>query len=59
MNKIGLPTYLSNDKEFLIVKSTDIEVSHVRHGPPLKSNSLLEQPQSSIKAVKFLCGMTF
>ena len=37
MNKIGLPTYLSNDKESLIVADADIEGGH---GLTLNSNSI-------------------
>ena len=53
MNKIGRPTYLSNDKEYLIVAADDIEGGH---GPPLDSNYLSEQLQQAIKAVKCWCG---
>ena len=50
MNKIVLPTYLSNEKEYLIVAASDIESTH---DLLLDSNSLLEQLQIDIKAVKF------
>ena len=40
MNKIGRPTYLSNDKEYLIVSADEIEGGHVL---PLGSNYLLDQ----------------
>ena len=53
MHKIGCPTYLSNDKESLIVSATEIEGGH---GLPLDSNSLLDQLQCVIKAVKCWCG---
>ena len=39
MNKIGLPTYLINDKDFLIVAASDIQVGH---GLPLDSSYILE-----------------
>ena len=53
MNKIALPTYLINEKEYLIVAAADIESEH---DLLLDSNSLLEQLQIDIKAVKFWCG---
>ena len=53
MNKIGLPNYLSNDKESLIVASDDIEGGHGLH---LDSNSILDQLHCVIKAVKFCCS---
>ena len=53
MNKIVLPTYLSNDKESLIFSHDEIEVVH---GILLDSNYLLEQLQCVIKAVKLWCG---
>ena len=53
MNKIGLPTFLSNNKEYLIVTAADIEGGH---GPPLGGNCLLGKLQRSIKPVNFWCG---
>ena len=53
MNKIGRPTYLSNDMESLIVVAAEIEGGH---GLPLESNFILGQLQCVIKAVKLLCG---
>ena len=53
MNKICLPNYLINDKEYLIVAADEIEGYH---GLPLDSNSILELLQRVIKAVKFWCG---
>ena len=52
MNKVGRPTYLSNDKESLIVSYHDIEGGS---GLPLDINSPSEQLQLVTKAVKFLC----
>ena len=52
MNKIGHPTYLSNDKESLIVAAAEIEGGH---GLPLDSNSILDQLKHLIKAVKWWC----
>ena len=49
MNKIGLLTYLSNDKESLIVADDYIGGSH---GLSVGSNSILENLQHVIKAVK-------
>ena len=40
MNKIGRPTYLSDDKEYLIVSAADILCDHVL---PLDSDYLLEK----------------
>ena len=53
MNKIVLPTYLSNEKEYLIVAAVDIERVHEL---PLDSNYLLEKLQRTIKTVKLWCG---
>ena len=53
MNKMVHPTYLGNEKESLIVAAADIEGFH---GVPLGSNSILDQLQRDIKAVKFFCG---
>ena len=53
MNKVDIPTYLSNNKESLIVATTDIQGGH---GPPLDSNSILEQLQRVIKAFKCWYG---
>ena len=53
MNKIVQPTYLSNEKESLIVSSTDIEGVH---GIPLGINYILYQLQRDIKAFKLCCG---
>ena len=53
MNKIGRPTYLSNDKEYLIVA---VDENEVGHGLPLDSNHILDQLQHVIKSVKFWCG---
>ena len=52
MNKIVQPTYLSNDKESLIVAAYDIECGH---GPRLGVNYILEQLQCVIKTVKRWC----
>ena len=40
MNKIVFPTYLSNDKKYLIVAASDIEGGH---SLPLDGNYLLGQ----------------
>ena len=48
MNKMGLPTYLSNDKEYLIVTDADIEGGQ---GLPLDNIYLLDQMQRIIKAI--------
>ena len=53
MNKIGLPTYLGNENDYLMVVSAEIEGGH---GLPLGSNYLLEKFQNVIKAVNFWCG---
>ena len=53
MNKIGRPTYLSNENEYLIVSASGIEGGY---GLPLDSNYLLEQLQRIIKDVKCWCG---
>ena len=53
MNKIDRPTYLSNNKEYLIVTDDGIEGGHFL---PLDSNYILEQLQRSIEDVKFWCG---
>ena len=53
MNQIGLPTYLINDKEYLIVYNAEIKGGH---GPLLESKYILYQFQSVVKAVKFCCG---
>ena len=53
MNKIDLPTYLSNDKESLIVSAVEIEGGR---GIPLDINSLLGQFQRVIKSAKLWCG---
>ena len=50
MNKIGPPTYLSNDKDYLIVAAAEIEGGH---GLPLDSNYILEQLQRVIKTFNF------
>ena len=50
MNKIGRPTYLSNNKEYLIVAAYEIEGGH---GLTLDSNYLLGQLQHVIKDFKF------
>ena len=50
MNKIGIPTYLSNDKESLVVTDDEIEGGC---GLLLESNFLLEQLQCVIKDVKY------
>ena len=52
-NKIGCLTYLSNDKESLIVAYADIEGGH---GLPLDSNYILGQLQHAIKAAKCWFG---
>ena len=39
MNKIGRPTYLSNDKEYFIYSAADIEGDHGLH---LDSNYICE-----------------
>ena len=53
MNKIGRPTYFSNDKEYLIVEADEIEGGR---GLPLGSNYILEHLKRAIKAFKCLCG---
>ena len=53
MNKLGLPTYLSNDKESLIVADDEIEGDHFL---TLEIDSLLDQFQCAIKAIKLWCG---
>ena len=53
MNNIGRSTYLSNDKDYLIVAAADIEVDHGLH---LDSNYLLEKMQRITKAFKGWCG---
>ena len=53
MNKIVHPTYLSNEKKYLVVASADIEGVH---GIPLDSTYILDHLQRDIKAVKFCCG---
>ena len=53
MEKIGCPTYLSTDKEYLIVVDAEIEDDH---DLTLDSNSLWEQLQHVMKAIKFWCG---
>ena len=50
MNKIGRPTYLSNDKESLVLAAASIEGGHVL---PLYSNYILGELQHVIKAFKF------
>ena len=52
MNKIGRPTYLSNENESLIVAAADMEGDHVLL---VDINFLLEQLQHVIKAIKFWC----
>ena len=52
MNKIVSPTYLSNDKEYLMIAAVEIEGSH---GRPMDSNSILGKLQHVIKAVKLWC----
>ena len=49
MNKIGRPTYLSNEKMSLIFAAADIEISH---GLTMGINSLLEMLKRVIKDVK-------
>ena len=53
MNKIGRPTYLSNEKESLTVVAADIEGAHVL---TMDSNYLLYLLQRVIKAVNCWCG---
>ena len=53
INKIGLPTYRSNEKEYLIVAAAEIEGGR---GLPLESNSIFKQLQRIIKAAKCWCG---
>ena len=53
MNETGLPTYLINDKDFLIVAASDIQVGH---GLVLDSNYILEHLERVIKAYNFWCG---
>ena len=50
MNKIGCPTYLSNEKKSLIASPADIESDN---GLPLDSNYFLGQLKNVIKAVNF------
>ena len=52
MNKIGLRTYISYDKEYLIVTAADIEGFH---DPTLDRNALVEKLQCIINTVKFWC----
>ena len=52
MNKIGRPTYLINDKEYLIVAAAKIEGGH---GLPLDSNYILGKLYHIIMAVKCWC----
>ena len=49
MNKISPPTYISKEKESLIVSDANIGGGH---GPPLAIISLLEQLHRIIKSVK-------
>ena len=53
MNKIGCPTYYSNDKESLIVVVDDIEGGH---GLLLDSNYILYKFQRVTKSVRYWCG---
>ena len=53
MNKIFHPTYLSNNKEYLLVTAADTEGGN---GPPLDSNYLSEKLQLPIKYIKLWCG---
>ena len=56
MNKIGRPTYLSSDKESLIVSVACIEGVH---GLRLDSKKILEKLQHVIKAINFWCGNNY
>ena len=53
MNKIGRPTYLSNDKESCIVAADENGGGCVL---PLDSNYIMYQLQHVIKGVRFWCG---
>ena len=53
MNKIVRSTYLSNDKDSLIVEDAEIEGGR---GLPLDINYLLDQFQPVINDVKLWCG---
>ena len=49
MNETGLPTYLINDKEYVMVAADEVDGDH---GLPLYSNYILKQLHYVIKAVK-------
>ena len=53
MNKSGPQTYPNEDKESLVVASTNTEVGH---GLFLDCHGVLQKFQNAIKAVKYRCG---
>ena len=53
INKMGRPTYLSNDRGSLVVLDYGIGGGH---GLPLVSNYILDKLQHIINAVKLRCG---
>ena len=53
MKENGLPTYLNEDKESLLIASGDVEGVH---GLPFECHGVANQLQKFVNAVKSLCG---